>query len=156
MHDLQTPALLLDRAKFERNVARLKERLGRLGVPLRPHMKTAKSVDVLRLMAPDAITVSTLKEAEVFADAGVRDILYAVGLAPGKIARVRALRERSVDLTVVVDSVEAAQALASSPGQPIPALIEVDTDGHRAGVAPEDEERLLAIGRLLDSGPARP
>jgi D-serine deaminase-like pyridoxal phosphate-dependent protein len=153
MHDLQTPALLLDRAKFERNVARLKERLGRLGVPLRPHMKTAKSVDVLRLMAPDAITVSTLKEAEVFAEAGVRDILYAVGLAPGKIARVRALRERSVDLTVVVDSVEAAQALASSPGQPIPALIEVDTDGHRAGVAPKDDERLVAIGRLLAAGP---
>jgi D-serine deaminase-like pyridoxal phosphate-dependent protein len=54
---------------------------------------------------------------------------------------------------MVVDSVEAAQALASSEGEPIPALIEVDTDGHRAGVAPEDDERLVAIGRLLAAGP---
>jgi D-serine deaminase-like pyridoxal phosphate-dependent protein len=151
--DVPTPALLLDRPKFERNVKRLGERLERLGAPLRPHMKTAKSVDILRLMAPAAITVSTLKEAEVFADAGARDILYAVGLAPGKIARVRALRGRGVDLVVVVDSPEAARALADSAGEPVPALVEVDTDGHRAGVAPGDGERLLAIGRALAAGP---
>lgn len=115
-------------------------------------MKTAKSVDILRLMAPDAITVSTLKEAEVFAEAGVRDILYAVGLAPAKIARVRALRARGVDLAVVVDSIEAAHALAASAGAPVPALIEIDTDGHRAGVVPDDAERLVAIGRALTGG----
>jgi D-serine deaminase-like pyridoxal phosphate-dependent protein len=86
LNTLPTPALLLDRPKFERNVARLQQRLGGLGVPLRPHMKTAKSVDILRLMAPAAITVSTLKEAEVFANAGVRDVLYAVGIAPGRSA----------------------------------------------------------------------
>jgi D-serine deaminase-like pyridoxal phosphate-dependent protein len=153
LNTLPTPALLLDRPKFERNVARLQQRLGGLGVPLRPHMKTAKSVDILRLMAPAAITVSTLKEAEVFADAGARDILYAVGIAPGKIGRVRALRAGGVDLTVVVDSLDAASALAASVGDPVPALIEVDTDGHRAGVVPEDREQLLAIGRVLDGGP---
>jgi D-serine deaminase-like pyridoxal phosphate-dependent protein len=153
LNTVPTPALLLDRPKFERNVARLQQRLGGLGVPLRPHMKTAKSVDILRLMAPAAITVSTLKEAEVFADAGARDILYAVGIAPGKIGRVRALRAGGVDLTVVVDSLDAASALAASVGDPVPALIEVDTDGHRAGVVPEDREQLLAIGRVLDGGP---
>lgn len=153
LHNIQTPALLLDRAKFERNVARLKERLAGLGVPLRPHMKTAKSVDILRLMAPEAITVSTLKEAEVFADAGARDILYAVGLAPSKIARVQALRAQGADLTVVVDSLAAAQALAQGADDPVPVLIEVDTDGHRAGVRPQDEERLVAIGRALAAGP---
>jgi len=153
LDNIPTPALLLDRPRFERNIKRLEARLARLGVPLRPHMKTAKSVDILRLMAPAAITVSTLKEAEVFAQAGARDILYAVGLAPGKIARVRALRGRGVGLSVVVDSVEGAQALAASGGEPVPALIEIDTDGHRAGVAPGDAERLLAIGRALHAGP---
>jgi D-serine deaminase-like pyridoxal phosphate-dependent protein len=150
--NIPTPALLLDRATFDRNVERLKRRLDGLGVRLRPHMKTAKSVDILRLLAPDAITVSTLKEAEVFAQAGVRDILYAVGLAPQKAARVRALRERGVDLIVVVDSLEAAQALARTEGPPVPVLIEIDTDGHRAGVAPDDAERLVAIGRALTGG----
>jgi len=155
LHDIATPALLLDRPKFDRNVARLKSRLEGLGVPLRPHMKTAKSVDILHLLAPDAITVSTLKEAEVFAEAGVRDILYAVGLAPQKIGRVRALRAGGVDLIVIVDSLDAAEALAASDGEPIPALIEIDTDGHRAGVAPDDAERLVAIGRALNAGGAR-
>ena len=149
MHDIPTPSLLLDLGKFDRNVARLKARLDALGVPLRPHMKTVKSVDLwLRLVAgPEApITVSTLKEAEVFADAGARDILYAVGLAPGKLARVAALRARGVDVTVIVDSAEAARAAAAAG---VPALIEIDTDGHRAGVTPRDRELLVEIGRAL-------
>lgn len=150
--DLPTPALLLDRRKLERNIARMKTHLGRLGVPPRPHMKTAKSVDILRLLGPAAITVSTLKEAEEFAAAGVRDILYAVGLAPSKIARVRALRERGVDLMVIVDNVAAAEALAASGGPPVPVLIEIDTDGQRAGVARGDQATLIAIGRALSGG----
>jgi D-serine deaminase-like pyridoxal phosphate-dependent protein len=154
LDDIPTPALLLDLARFDRNIERLRARLDRLGVPLRPHMKTAKSVDVLKRVDARAITVSTLKEAEQFAAAGVRDILYAVGLAPAKIGRVRRLRAAGVDLKVLVDSLEAAQALAASEGPPVPALIEIDTDGHRAGVAPAEAERLVAIGRALTGGAA--
>lgn len=152
--DVPTPALILDRERFDRNVARLKRRLDGLGVKLRPHMKTAKSVDVLRRLAPAAITVSTLKEAELFAEAGAGDILYAVGLAPSKIARVRELRARGVELSVIVDNADAARAIAGSSGEPIPVLIEIDTDGHRAGVQPQDAETLVGIGRILSSGGA--
>lgn len=152
MFDIPTPALLLDRPKLERNIARLKARLDGLGVTLRPHMKTAKSVDVLRLVGADAITVSTLAEAEAFAGAGAIDILYAVGLAPAKIGRVRALRARGIDLSVIVDNVAAAEAIAASAGPPVPVLIEIDTDGCRAGVAPEERATLLAIGRALTGG----
>src|SRR5688572_3365585 len=93
---LPTPCLLLDEQKMERNIARLNARLQRLGVSLRPHLKTAKSVEIARrLMTSPAgpATVSTLREAEAFADAGVTDILYAVGIAPGKLSRVLALRQ---------------------------------------------------------------
>ena len=96
------------------------------------------------------ITVSTLKEAEQFAGHGVTDILYAVGLAPNKLARVLALRARGVDLTVVVDSVDAARAVAKARAR-IPALIEIDTDDHRAGVKPDDPQ-LLEIAKQLASG----
>jgi D-serine deaminase-like pyridoxal phosphate-dependent protein len=150
--DIPTPALILSRERFDRNVDRLKRRLDGLGVKLRPHMKTAKSVDILRRLAPEAITVSTLKEAELFAEAGARDILYAVGLAPSKIERVRELRARGVELSVVVDNEEAARAIAASDGPPIPVLIEIDTDGHRAGVHPQDVETLLGIGGALTGG----
>ena len=66
-----------------------------LGARLRPHVKTAKAVDVVqRAVQPGAggITVSTLKEAEQFFAAGYRDILYAVGIAPNMLDHVAALR----------------------------------------------------------------
>ena len=83
--------------------------------------------------------VSTLKEAEVFAAAGVRDILYAVGIAPRKLARVLALRAGGCDLSIVLDSPEQASAVAEVSRQSadaLPALIEIDADGHRSGLPP--------------------
>jgi D-serine deaminase-like pyridoxal phosphate-dependent protein len=158
LHELATPCLVLDAGRMERNVARLKGRLDELGVRFRPHLKTSKSIDVARrVMSSPAgpATVSTLMEAEQFAAAGVRDIVYAVGIAPAKLAQVLALRAKGVDLVVVLDSVEQAQAVASASrrtGHRIPALIEIDCDGHRSGVLPDDAQRLVAIGRVLEDG----
>ena len=59
------------------------------------------------------ITVSTLKEAEQFFAHGVTDILYAVGIAPGKLAHVADLRARGCDLSVILDSVEAAAGVSA-------------------------------------------
>lgn len=156
--DLATPCLILDAGRMERNVARLKARLDRLGVTLRPHLKTCKSVEVAqRVMASPSgpATVSTLLEAEQFAAAGVRDIVYAVGIAPSKLAQVLALRAGGTDLTVVLDTVEQARAVAQASrdaGTRIPALIEIDCDGHRAGVLPTHRQLLLDIGRALEDG----
>ncbi len=154
---LETPRLVLDAARLEANAARLAATLARLGAPLRLHVKTCKSWEVARGLLgspPGPIAVSTLKEAEEFLAHGVTDILYAVGLAPGKLAHVQALRARGADLKVVVDSVEAAQAVAAAGGA-IPALVEIDCDGHRAGVKPDDDALLVAIARALAAG-ARP
>lgn len=103
LSQLETPCLVLDEAKLERNVARMHAHLDALGVSLRPHLKTAKSIDVARRVlrsTDDPITVSTLKEAEYFIDHGVRDILYAVGVAPNKLAHITGLRRRGVSDTV--------------------------------------------------------
>ena len=65
-----TPRLLLDRARLERNAARLRERCAALGVGFRPHFKTAKSAEVALLShggAPGPATVSTMREAEALA-----------------------------------------------------------------------------------------
>ena len=158
LRTLETPCLVLDAERMERNVSRLRARLDRLGVVLRPHLKTAKSVDVARrvMTTPQGpATVSTLKEATQFAAAGVHDLIYAVGIVPSKLARVRELRAAGVDLAVVLDTVEQAEAVASfsrSAGLRVPALIEIDCDGHRSGVLPQDGERILAIGRALSNG----
>ncbi len=148
LDDLDTPALVLDRAKVAANAARLKAHLATLGVPLRLHVKTAKCAEVATLVlggeqAP--ITVSTLREAEQFFEAGYRDILYAVGFERHKLARAQALATRGARLTLLVDSIEAAQGISG-----FPVLIEIDTDGHRAGVKPGDDAQLRAIAQALE------
>ena len=103
---LETPALILDETQMRRNIERLANRMESLGVRLRPHLKTAKSVEIARLMLENGTgpaTVSTLAEAEAFADAGVSDIIYAVGIAPQKLDRVAAIRSRGCDLAVILD-----------------------------------------------------
>src|SRR4029079_19021670 len=97
LEDLPTPCLVLERGKLERNIQRMSAAMHRHGVSLRPHLKTAKSADVARLAVEGeagGITVSTLAEAEYFAERGFRDITLAVGITPQKLARVEALVER--------------------------------------------------------------
>jgi D-serine deaminase-like pyridoxal phosphate-dependent protein len=82
-------------------------------------------------------------------------MIYAVGIVPAKLPQVLALRASGVDLVVVLDSIEQAQAVAAASqraGERIPALIEIDCDGHRSGVLPDDAQQLLAIGRALEDG----
>ncbi len=102
-------------------------------------------------------TVSTLKEAARFAEAGVRNMIYAVGITPDKLKAVDALRRQGVDLAVVLDSPEQAEFLTSharDTGIAIAALIEIDCDGHRSGVRPDATARLIAIGETLSAGGA--
>ena len=155
--ELPTPALILDRSRLERNAARMREKAQALGVTLRPHVKTSKSIDVLRVLAGGAdvpITVSTLAEARYFFAHGVTDILYAVGIAPVKLPEVAELIRAGCKLRIILDTPEAAEAVRdfiNAQAIPIEVLIEIDSDGHRAGVAPDDPA-LIEIGRRL--GPA--
>lgn len=151
-----TPALVLDEARLAANIRRMEAHLAPFGVAFRPHVKTAKSPDVLRavLHGTGPITVSTLLEARMFAEAGFDDILYAVGIVPAKLDAVRALADAGVRMQIILDDAgvarEVADALAGQSG--ITVLIEVDCDGHRSGVAP-DADDLLVIGRTLaDAG----
>lgn len=156
---LPTPCLLVDEAKMQANIDRLSRHAAQLGVPLRPHLKTTKSIDIARRVLTGGsgpATVSTLAEAEAFAAAGVGDILYAVGIAPQKLDRVQALRATGCDLKVILDSAEQAEAVADasrSSGEPVPAMIEIDSDGHRGGLRPDDPQ-LIVVARILDSAGA--
>ena len=152
--ELTTPTLILDRQRLIGNATRMRDKLASLGVTLRPHVKTSKSIDVLKILAGGTdvpITVSTLAEARYFFAHGVRDILYAVGIAPVKLPEVAALIREGCKLRVILDTAEAAQAVhdfCEAEGVEIEVLIEIDSDGHRAGVAPGDP-LLLEIGRAL-------
>jgi D-serine deaminase-like pyridoxal phosphate-dependent protein len=147
LDELPTPCLVLDRSILMRNLTRMEAVVARHpGLVLRPHMKTAKSVDVAALAAPGfgPITVSTIAEARYFAEAGWRDQIYAVGVTPQKLDQLAAI---GGDIKLITDDVEAAAAIAAHPGG-LRALVEIDVGEGRGGVAPESDE-LLAIAAAL-------
>ena len=155
---LETPCLLLEPARLARNLERMSERARALGVHLRPHLKTAKSCDVARLATAGefgGITVSTLHEAEYFLAGGFTDLLYAVGIVAGKLPRAARLVQAGARLTLILDSVEAAQevaAFAAANAVRFAVLIEIDTGEGRSGVLPDAPE-LAEIGWTLDRPP---
>jgi D-serine deaminase-like pyridoxal phosphate-dependent protein len=152
---LATPAFIVDRGRLAANIAQANARVRSLGVGFRPHVKTVKSPDIIRMATAGhggAITVSTLREAEHFFEAGFADILYAVAVAPDKFDRVSELIRRGADLKVLLDTAVTAEALARhciQQGVQIGALIEIDADRGRCGVAPEAPQ-LIDIARILD------
>lgn len=154
--DLVTPVALIDLPRMQHNIERMQAQVASLGATFRPHVKTSKCVQATEAQiqaGAQGITVSTLKEAEQFFAAGIRDILYAVGLAPNKLAATAALIRKGCDLKVLTDSVQSAQAMAAfakAQGLSFKVLIEIDTDDHRSGIKPESAT-LLEVAQALES-----
>jgi D-serine deaminase-like pyridoxal phosphate-dependent protein len=142
---------------MEANIDRLRRRMDALGVGLRPHVKTAKSLEIVRRLfdgGTGPITVSTLAEAEAFGGAGFTDVLYAVGISPAKLDRVLALHRQGIHVMVLLDSVEQAEAVARASresGITLRALLEIDCDGHRGGVVRGDPA-VMRIADVLGEG----
>ena len=158
LSSLETPCLILDRSRLERNAARMTARFAGTGVKLRPHMKTAKSIDVARVALAGnfgGITVSTLKEAEYFADHGIDDITYAVGLVPEKLPRVARLLQRGVRLSGITDNPAMAEEIsraAVAEGVVVDLMIELDS-GERRGGLMADSADVVELGRALHDLP---
>ncbi len=155
VHELKTPALLVDRGRLIGNTRMMAERARAAGVNLRPHMKTAKSADIARLATAGhsgAITVSTLAEAGYFLDHGFSDITYAVCMVPSKLDEAARLQARGARLTLITDNAEVVAALdarAAELGADFAVLVEIDSGEHRTGVD-ADEPAVLDIARALD------
>lgn len=138
MKDVETPALLLHLDVVERNLAHMAGRAKKLGVALRPHIKTHKCLELgRRQLAHGAagLTVSTLFEAEAFARGGYRDLTWAFPLDRTHVPRARRVVQDhpGTTLRVVVDDLETAKAVA---GTGLHVWLKVDCGYHRAGVDP--------------------
>ena len=156
---LDTPAAIIDHPRMLANIRRMQQRMDALGVHFRPHVKTSKCTPVvLAQLAAGAcgITVSTLKEARHFFAAGVTDILYAVGIIPDKLPQALALREAGCNLKIITDNAETAQAIGEFcrvHDCAFEVWIEIDCDGHRSGIQPE-EPALLEVARRISESKA--
>ena len=149
-HELDTPSLVVDLPKMERNIVRMTERIIGYGVNWRPHTKGQKVPAIAhQLLRAGAIGVTCAKlgEAEVMAAAGIQDILIANQIVgPEKIARLVNLR-RQADVIVAVDSPENVaelSAAATARGVELRIVVEVDLGMHRCGVPTPDAAVTLA------------
>ncbi len=154
LDELSTPCLLLDEERMEANARRMAAHLGHM--PLRPHLKTCRCWEVAqRIMQGTSCTVATMGEAEAVANLGAQDILLAVGIRPSLFARSRALMAQGIDFKVILDSMAMARALcadAAAHEVVYSVLLEIDTDGHRAGLAPDGDELCAIAGLLVKAG----
>ena len=153
VEQIDTPALLLDRDRLERNIAAMAAFVAGGPAKLRPHSKTHKCVEIARLqLATGAVGITCAKvgEAEALAAGGIPDILIANEVVgPVKIARLVALA-RHCALTVAVDdagNVAELSAAATAAGVTLRCYVEVDIGMGRCGVA--DGAAALALARLV-------
>ncbi len=157
MWHLQTPAFLVDKLIVEQNCARMREKARASRVIFRPHVKTHKTVEIARMQHGSAlgpITVSTLAEGEFFANAGFRDITYAVPIAPEKLERAAALARRIERLNLLIDSEPALRALEKQ-GSEFDVFLKVDCGYHRAGVDPVDPQSMVLAAEIARSPAVR-
>lgn len=156
IHELPTPALLIDLKILEKNLASMQAKATALGVALRPHIKTHKSLEIGRKQAAlgaRGITVSTFFEAQRFAEAGFNDITWAFPVPPVYATRALDLPD-SVVLRLVVDSKEAKghlDKICRTKGKTIHVWLKVDCGYHRAGVDPASSYAEELIRSLADS-----
>ena len=139
---IETPMVTIDLDILDSNLRAMAGRAAAAGVKLRPHAKTHKSVwiakEQLRYGAA-GITVAKLGEAEVMAEAGIRDILVAFPIVgETKLMRLARLLQKA-DITVSVDHPDAARGLSElgeSLGRPIPIYVDVNSGLNRCGREP--------------------
>jgi D-serine deaminase-like pyridoxal phosphate-dependent protein len=139
---LDTPTLLVDVAKMERNLSRVSGDLARAGVAVRPHWKTSKCLEVARRQLSRGavgLTCSTPGEVRALGDAGIRGLLWAhLPVGTPKVAfAVEAVRRFGA--TLMVDSRAVAGPLEAAlyeAGLAADVFLEVDTGLGRTGVDP--------------------
>jgi D-serine deaminase-like pyridoxal phosphate-dependent protein len=143
-----TPAVLVDAGRLDRNLRAMAESAAARGLTLRPHAKTHKSIAIARRQVEygaTGVSVATLGEAEIFADAGLDEVFVAYPLwtDPQRAPRLRALAAR-IRLMTGVDSLASVHHLAAAVQghAELRVLVEVDCGLRRSGVAPDGAGRI--------------
>lgn len=148
---LETPVVVVDLDRLQSNIARLQTYLTEHGLANRPHIKTHKIPAIAQMQVKAGavgITCQKLGEAEVMAQAGLRDIFLPYNLlGPAKLERLMAL-VRLATVSVTADSEPVARGLseaAQRAGQSLTVLVECDTGAQRCGVQSPSAAAELAV-----------
>jgi D-serine deaminase-like pyridoxal phosphate-dependent protein len=158
VHELDTPALVVDLDVMERNLRRVAEYARQHHLRLRPHTKTHKSPHIARKqleLGASGLTVAKVSEAEVMLRAEPAGLLVAYPvIGRQKLERLTAVA-RQAQVTVALDSLVAARQLseaAAAAHVEISVLAEVDAGMKRVGVAPGPP--LVQLAQSVEKLPA--
>ena len=158
LKQLETPVATVDVDQLQENIGGLQIYLDKHNIANRPHIKTHKIPDIAH-MQMDAgavgITCQTLREAEVMAQAGIKDIFLPYNfIGEQKLDRLMHLT-RIATVSVTADSHVVVQGLigaAKKEGIVLTVLVEFDTGGQRCGVqSPSEAVELVACIADSDS-----
>jgi len=142
IHELQTPALVVDGDVLEHNLRAMAEALP--GPRLRPHVKAHKCTALAARQAAHghrSFTCATIAEMEGMARAGLGDDL----LLANEVLDARRLGAIDGRVTVAVDSEETIAAAAAGGVREV--LIDVNVGLPRCGCAPTEAGRLADFAR---------
>jgi D-serine deaminase-like pyridoxal phosphate-dependent protein len=157
VEDLDTPLILADLDRMERNIRDWQAWMDAHGVAFRVHVKTHKVPEVALLQTAAGargICCAKVSEAEPFAAAGIDDVCIAYSvLGEQKWARIAELAGRGVRMTVNCDGERAARQAseaASARGVVLQLQIDVDSGMHRGGVDRDDLDGIERLARRID------
>ena len=139
--ELPTPALLIDLAALEANIAKMAGHAQSVGISLRPHAKSHKCLEIAkRQLAAGALGVcaATISEAEALVAAGITGVHLTSPMAGReKISRLVQLTGRQPDVMSVVDNALHAEQLsdaAAAAKVTLNVLVDIDPGMHRTGI----------------------
>lgn len=141
LHDLATPAVLVDRTRARNNIQRMQDAANRAGIRMRPHAKTHKSPTIAQWQIQSGavgICCAKLGEAEVFSIAGIQDIRVPYPLNPVNAERVIALLDYT-RFSFIVDHLDVALGWSYAmhrAERTVDVLVKVDVGFHRCGINP--------------------
>ncbi|GAB4511835.1 MAG: D-TA family PLP-dependent enzyme [Anaerolineae bacterium] len=153
IYDLETPAVLIDLERMERNIQRMQAHCNSLGLAFRPHIKTHKIPEIARMQLDAGavgIACQKISEAEVFAQAGFNDIQIPYNIVGAAKTR------RLVDLvlynrvTVAADHLLVISGLAEAAKKEdlaIRVMLELGTDAERTGAQPD---QMVEFAKRID------
>lgn len=157
IHDLPTPALIVDRKRLKNNLESMAEVAAAAKVKLRPHIKTHKSPFIAHWqqeLGACGVTVATIDEAEIMVYNGIKDIFMAYPMAEVHRAERLARLSRLAKVSVGVDSKAGVSILAGAVSKydaHLGVLIEIDTGLNRSGLA--SSENVAELARTISKAP---
>ena len=146
------PTLLINKKKCLSNISKMADKALRNNLLFRPHFKTHQSLEVgewYRDFGVSKITVSSVKMAKYFSEAGWKDITIAFPLNPREISRINSI-PNDITLNLTIENFKAIELISPKLSRPVNIFIKIDTGYNRTGIWYEENEKIEFLLQQID------